>query len=109
VGQPQIKFGTDGWRGVIADDFTFANLRIVAQAVADYLNSKASEPLAVIEAPTVRVPSPLRATAAATVVTSGSSALSRASRTARISALVVSRSPRLASARRRRSRMASGG
>lgn len=32
-----IKFGTDGWRGVISDDFTFANARIVAQAIADYL------------------------------------------------------------------------
>ncbi len=33
-----IKFGTDGWRGVIAEDFTFDNVRVVAQAVADYLN-----------------------------------------------------------------------
>lgn len=32
-----IKFGTDGWRGVIAEDFTFANLRYVALASADYL------------------------------------------------------------------------
>jgi len=32
-----IKFGTDGWRGVIAEDFTFDNVRICAQAVADYL------------------------------------------------------------------------
>ena len=32
-----IKFGTDGWRGIIADDFTFANVRICAQAAADYL------------------------------------------------------------------------
>jgi phosphomannomutase len=31
-----IKFGTDGWRGVIAEDFTFANLRRVAQATADF-------------------------------------------------------------------------
>jgi hypothetical protein len=29
-----IKFGTDGWRGIIAEDFTFANARIVAQAIA---------------------------------------------------------------------------
>ena len=34
----QIKFGTDGWRGIIADDFTFENVRIVAQAVAEYVN-----------------------------------------------------------------------
>lgn len=34
----QIKFGTDGWRGVIARDFTFDNLSVVAQAAMDYLN-----------------------------------------------------------------------
>lgn len=33
----QIKFGTDGWRGVIARDFTFDNLSLVAQATMDYL------------------------------------------------------------------------
>jgi len=32
-----IKFGTDGWRGIIAEDFTFDNVRICAQGVADYL------------------------------------------------------------------------
>jgi phosphomannomutase len=32
-----IKFGTDGWRAVIADGFTFANVERVAQAYADYL------------------------------------------------------------------------
>jgi phosphomannomutase len=32
----QIKFGTDGWRAVIAEDFTFANVGRVAQAAADY-------------------------------------------------------------------------
>lgn len=32
-----IKFGTDGWRGVIAEDFTFANARIVAQAIGRYV------------------------------------------------------------------------
>ncbi len=32
-----IKFGTDGWRAVIGEDYTFANVRIVTQAVADYL------------------------------------------------------------------------
>lgn len=31
---PPIRFGTDGWRGVIADDFTFANVERVAQASA---------------------------------------------------------------------------
>ena len=32
-----IKFGTDGWRAIIAEDFTFDNVRICAQAVASYL------------------------------------------------------------------------
>jgi len=32
----QIKFGTDGWRAVIAEDFTFANVERVSQATADY-------------------------------------------------------------------------
>ena len=32
----KIKFGTDGWRAVIAEDFTFANLDRVSQATADY-------------------------------------------------------------------------
>jgi phosphomannomutase len=32
-----IKFGTDGWRGIIADDFTFVNARIVAHAIARYV------------------------------------------------------------------------
>ena len=32
-----IKFGTDGWRAVIADDFTFSNVRACAQGVADYV------------------------------------------------------------------------
>jgi alpha-D-glucose phosphate-specific phosphoglucomutase len=32
-----IKFGTDGWRGIIADDFTFDNVRRVAGAVAAYV------------------------------------------------------------------------
>jgi phosphomannomutase len=32
-----IAFGTDGWRGVIAEDFTFANVRIVAHAIARYV------------------------------------------------------------------------
>ena len=30
-----ISFGTDGWRAVISDTFTFTNLRLVAQAIAD--------------------------------------------------------------------------
>src|SRR5438067_1083512 len=33
----QIKFGTDGWRGIIADDFTDENVRLVARAIASYV------------------------------------------------------------------------
>lgn len=33
----QIKFGTDGWRGLIADDFSFDNVRRVAGAIASYV------------------------------------------------------------------------
>jgi len=32
-----IKFGTDGWRGIIADDYTFENVRRVANAIAKYV------------------------------------------------------------------------
>jgi phosphomannomutase len=32
-----IHFGTDGWRGVIADDYTFHNVRLVAQSTAEHL------------------------------------------------------------------------
>jgi alpha-D-glucose phosphate-specific phosphoglucomutase len=41
-----IHFGTDGWRAVIADTFTFTNLRLIAQAVADFINQQhtGSEP-----------------------------------------------------------------
>ena len=34
----EIKFGTDGWRGIIADDFTFDNVRRVAGAIASYVS-----------------------------------------------------------------------
>jgi phosphomannomutase len=40
MANPQIKFGTDGWRGIIADDFTFANVRIAAEAIAAYIHAK---------------------------------------------------------------------
>lgn len=52
-----IKFGTSGWRGIIARDFTFDNVRIAAQGIAQYLraeltNSKSAlhgrEPLVII-------------------------------------------------------------
>ncbi len=39
-----IKFGTDGWRGVIADDFTFANVSLAAEAIAAYIHSQKGSP-----------------------------------------------------------------
>ncbi|HEY1456472.1 MAG TPA: phosphoglucomutase/phosphomannomutase family protein, partial [Candidatus Dormibacteraeota bacterium] len=44
----QIKFGTDGWRGVIADDFTYGNVRRVAQGSAEYMRERSGDPLAVV-------------------------------------------------------------
>ncbi len=32
-----VKFGTDGWRGIIADDFTYENVRTAAAAIAHYV------------------------------------------------------------------------
>jgi len=45
----EIKFGTDGWRGVIAEDYTFDNVRVCAQAIANYLtqSGKASNGLVI--------------------------------------------------------------
>jgi phosphomannomutase len=40
MSHPQIKFGTDGWRAIIADDYTFANVRIAAEAIAAYVHAK---------------------------------------------------------------------
>jgi phosphomannomutase len=37
VTEPAIRFGTDGWRAIVADDFTYANVRAVAQAAAWHL------------------------------------------------------------------------
>jgi len=42
-----IKFGTDGWRGIIADDFTYENVRIATQGIAQYLREKPN-PTAVV-------------------------------------------------------------
>ncbi len=32
-----VKFGTDGWRGILADDFTDANVRVAAAAILNYV------------------------------------------------------------------------
>lgn len=38
-----IRFGTSGWRAVIADDFTFENVRLVIEAICGYLKTKEGE------------------------------------------------------------------
>ncbi|MCG0277428.1 MAG: phosphoglucomutase/phosphomannomutase family protein [Thermanaeromonas sp.] len=43
-----IKFGTDGWRAIIADEFTFSNVRKVVQAIADYLSEETTNRRVVI-------------------------------------------------------------
>jgi alpha-D-glucose phosphate-specific phosphoglucomutase len=43
AGRPVIKFGTSGWRGRIAEDFTFAGVRLVAQAIATHLRRSEKE------------------------------------------------------------------
>ncbi|MBP6470623.1 MAG: phosphoglucomutase/phosphomannomutase family protein [Chloroflexi bacterium] len=44
-----IKFGTDGWRAVISETFTFGNLRLVAQAIADFIREQNdTDPSAII-------------------------------------------------------------
>lgn len=48
----EIKFGTDGWRGIIARDFTFHNVRVVTQAICNYLlkqtGSSQSHPIVIV-------------------------------------------------------------
>ncbi len=39
----QIKFGTSGWRGIIADEFTFNNLKAVSQAIAEYVRQSGED------------------------------------------------------------------
>src|SRR4051812_29397513 len=43
-----IKFGTAGWRAIIAKEFTFDNVRLCAQAVADYLKKEMANPKSAI-------------------------------------------------------------
>src|SRR5205823_3462955 len=63
-----IKFGTDGWRAVIADDFTFENVRRVAGAIASYVLKHENPSRGVIVGYDTRFGSPSFARAAAEVV-----------------------------------------
>jgi len=64
----QIKFGTDGWRGIIADDFTFDNVRRVAGAIASYVLKHEDPKHGVIVAYDARFASPQAARVAAEVL-----------------------------------------
>jgi len=63
-----ITFGTDGWRGIIADDFTFDNVRICAQAVAEYLRQSGCDKQSLIIGYDTRFASEDFAAAAAEVI-----------------------------------------
>jgi phosphomannomutase len=45
-----IKFGTSGWRGLIARDFTFENVRFASQGIADYLKQELASPGSAVSA-----------------------------------------------------------
>jgi len=46
--KPAISFGTDGWRGIIAESFTFDTVRLVSQAIADYVRSRHAAPRGIV-------------------------------------------------------------
>src|SRR5205807_3888332 len=64
----EIKFGTDGWRGIIADDFTFENVRRVAGAIASYVQKYEDSKRGVIVGYDARFASPQAARVVADVV-----------------------------------------
>jgi phosphomannomutase len=43
-----IKFGTSGWRGIIAEEFTYANVRVITQAIANLINEEHKTPSVII-------------------------------------------------------------
>lgn len=63
-----IKFGTDGWRGIIADDFTFANVALCSQGLADYLRIDGSASQGLIVGYDTRFASPEFAATVASVM-----------------------------------------
>jgi len=64
----EIKFGTDGWRGLIADDFTFENVRRVAGAIAGYVLNHEDSQRGVIVGYDCRFASPAAARVVAEVL-----------------------------------------
>jgi alpha-D-glucose phosphate-specific phosphoglucomutase len=63
-----IQFGTDGWRAVISDEFTFANVRQVAQAIADWTLARSETAPALVVGYDTRFLSDRYAEAVATVL-----------------------------------------
>jgi len=68
----KIRFGTDGWRGRIAEDYTFANIRRCAQGFAEYLLNKGAKDSWVIVGYDQRFHSENFATAVAEVLAANS-------------------------------------
>ncbi len=68
MAETPIKFGTDGWRGIIAGDFTFENVRICAQAVVQYMKQSDISDMGLIIGYDTRFASEDFAAAAAEVV-----------------------------------------
>lgn len=64
----QIKFGTDGWRAIIAEEFTFSNVRLCAQSVAEYLHDTGQAAGGLVVGYDTRFASPEFAAAVAQVV-----------------------------------------
>ncbi len=63
-----VKFGTDGWRGIIADDFTYANVRVAVSAIAHYVRHNEDASKGVCVAYDTRFGSPQFARLAADVL-----------------------------------------
>ncbi len=64
----KIKFGTSGWRGILAEDFTFANARLVCQGIADFLKGEGDTSQGVVVAYDTRFLSEAFAATAAEVM-----------------------------------------
>ncbi|HEX3986143.1 MAG TPA: phosphoglucomutase/phosphomannomutase family protein [Acidobacteriaceae bacterium] len=75
-----VTFGTDGWRGVIADDFTFGNVRAAAAAIASYVLDKEDPAKGVCVGYDTRFGSPAFAAAAAEVLAGAGIAVQLADR-----------------------------
>ncbi|MBI1750893.1 MAG: phosphoglucomutase/phosphomannomutase family protein [Acidobacteria bacterium] len=48
IAPPPIKFGTSGWRAIIADQFTFANVRLAVEAIAGHVLSNSKKPVLIV-------------------------------------------------------------